>query len=343
LVDIAASNELATETAEMVQVLLNDTDWDVRLLSKSPLIKLIAQSLTDEQKRRVIFGLSIGTLDDELARAIEPTCPSPSRRCDAHRWLQDQGYRTFAMLCPILPQSLDQFVRKAVETIRPDQCEHVWAEVLNVRGESMTQTLASLENSHLHKAAEDLRAICGQEKRHAWEDYARETFLALTQAVPKREDGPKLRFLQYVTRESDAWWRACANQGAVLLGKFGNQQTGLAQPHEVSDSTSSTRTIPKAPAALPSQQMSSLLEEAAMLSKAAADAAGSAVAAAEKSANILARLVTLAKTADPSVPDGSTGHQKKAPDPKRSEAAKRAWVTIRNKKALPAPPLFNPK
>ncbi len=87
LVDIAASNELATETAEMVQVLLDDTDWDVRLLSKSPLIKLIAQSLKGEQKRRVIFGLSIGTLDDELARAIEPTCPSPIRRCEAHRWL----------------------------------------------------------------------------------------------------------------------------------------------------------------------------------------------------------------------------------------------------------------
>ena len=40
LVDIAASNELATETAEMVQVLLNDTDWDVRLLSKSQSVSL---------------------------------------------------------------------------------------------------------------------------------------------------------------------------------------------------------------------------------------------------------------------------------------------------------------
>ncbi len=233
LVDIAASKELAAETAEIVQVLLHDTDWDVRLLSKSPLIKLIAQSLTGEQKRRVIFGLSIGTLDDELARAIEPTCPSPSRRCEAHQWLQNQGYRTFAMLCPILPQPLGQFVRKAVEAIRPDKCEHVWAEVLNVRGESMIQTLASLENNQLHKAANDLRAICGQGKRRAWENYARETFLALAQAIPKREGGPKLRFLQYVTRESEAWWRDRANQGAVLLGRMGNQQPDLSQAHEV--------------------------------------------------------------------------------------------------------------
>jgi len=237
LVDIAASNELATETAEMVQVLLDDTDWDVRLLSKSPLIKLIAQSLKGEQKRRVIFGLSIGTLDDELARAIEPTCPSPSRRCEAHRWLQDQGYRTFAMLCPILPQPLDQFVRKALEAIRPDQCEHVWAEVLNVRGESMTQTLASLENNQLHKAADDLRAICGQGKRHAWEDYARETFLALAQATPKLEGGPRLRFLQYVNKLSEAWWRERTSEGAVLLGRTANLQPGIAQAHGVSELT----------------------------------------------------------------------------------------------------------
>ncbi len=237
LVDIAALNELATETAEMVQVLLDDTDWDVRLLSKSPLIKLIAQSLKGEQKRRVIFGLSIGTLDDELARAIEPTCPSPSRRCEAHRWLQDQGYRTFAMLCPILPQPLDQFVRKSLEAIRPDQCEHVWAEVLNVRGESMTQTLASLENNQLHKAADDLRAICGQGKRHAWEDYARETFLALAQATPKREGRPRLRFLQYVNKLSEAWWRERTSEGAVLLGRTANPQPGVAQARGVSELT----------------------------------------------------------------------------------------------------------
>jgi hypothetical protein len=290
----------------------------------------------------VIFGFSVGTLDDELARAIEPTCPSPSRRCEAHRWLQDQGYRTFATLCPILPQPLEQFVRKAMETIRPDQCEHVWAEVLNVRGESMTQTLASLENNQLHQAAEDLRAICGQGKRQAWEDHARETFSALAQATPKREGGPKLRFLQYVNKHSEAWWRERTSEGAVVLGRMGNQQPGLPQAHEVSLSGSSPRTIPEAPVVLPNQQISNLMEEAATLSKAATDAARSALEASEKSANLLARLVALTEATDSSIPSGTTGHQKKTPDPKRSEAAKRAWITIRKKKASSAPPLINP-
>lgn len=99
LVDIAATKELTNETIEIVQELLTNTGWDVRLLSKSPLIINIAESLSEEQKHRVIFGLSTGTLDDKLARSIEPTCPSASKRCEALRWLQDNEFRTFAMLC----------------------------------------------------------------------------------------------------------------------------------------------------------------------------------------------------------------------------------------------------
>jgi hypothetical protein len=93
---------------------------------------------------------------------------------------------------------------------------------------------------------------------------------------------------------------------------------------------------------LPNQQISNLMEEAATLSKVATDAARSALEAAEKSANLLARLVALTKATVSSIPSGTTGHQKKAPDPKRSEAAKRAWITIRKKKASSAPPLINP-
>ena len=48
----------------------------------------------------------------------------------------------------------------------------------------------------------------------AWENYARETFLALTRRVPPE----KLRFLQYVQPGQRRWWRAQKANGAVLLG-----------------------------------------------------------------------------------------------------------------------------
>jgi DNA repair photolyase len=336
LVDIAASNELATETAQMVHVLLDDTDWDVRLLSKSPLIKLIAQSLTAEQKSRVIFGLSTGSLDDELARAIEPTCPSPSRRFEALRWLQGEGYRTFAMLCPILPQPLEAFIEKATEAIRPEKCEHVWAEVLNVRGESMSRTLTALQRNSLHKAADDLRAISGEGKKAAWEQYARKTFLALAQAIPKQNAGPRLRFLQYVTRQTEGWWRERVNEGAVPLGRSANQEANPA-PRAAESNTAPAQSVPL-PEVTSTSPSLHLLEGVITAAKAAADAARLAAEAADKSANLLVQFAATLNPAAPSMPPSPARHLGKIPDPKRSEAAKRAWITIRRKKASQTPP-----
>jgi len=219
LVDIAATKELARETIEIVQVLLNDTGWNVRLLSKSPLITDIARSLSEEQKGRVIFGLSTGTLDDKLARAIEPTCPAASKRCEALRWLQDNGFRTFAMLCPILPQPMDQFLAKVEQLIRPEKCEHVWGEVINVRGQSMQKTLAGLQQAGLHQAAAELSAVSGEGSKPAWEAYARSTFQSLVNVIPRNATEPKLRFLQYVTKGSADWWEQQVANGAVVLQK----------------------------------------------------------------------------------------------------------------------------
>jgi len=217
LVDIAATEELTKETVEIVQVLLQDTGWEVRLLSKSPLIRKIADSLSKDQKNRVIFGLSTGTIDDEIARAIEPACPAASKRCEALRWLQDNEFRTFAMLCPIMPQPMDQFIEKMKDLIRPERCEHVWAEIINVRGLSMQKTIAGLERAGLHQAAADLGAVSGEGKKPAWEKYARDTFQALVKVVPRNADGPKLRFLQYVNKSSSSLWEQHVAHGAVLL------------------------------------------------------------------------------------------------------------------------------
>ena len=218
LVDIAATPELVEETIQIVQLLLNDTDWDLRLLSKSPLIQKVARSLSPTEKHRVIFGLSTGSLDDALARAVEPTCPSPARRTATLRWLQDQGYRTFAMLCPILPQPLPAFVAAVNRQVRPERCEHVWAEVVNLRGDSFTQSLAALTAAGLTQAAQDFEAVCGTGGTLSWEAYARETFQALAAAIPRHRTEPKLRFLQYVTPNSESWWQQQIGAGAIPLG-----------------------------------------------------------------------------------------------------------------------------
>jgi len=231
LVDVAANMELVRETIEACRVILELTDWDIRLLSKSSLLPRVAQGLEvlapvgqwsgpDGWRERIIYGVSTGTLDDGLARCIEGGTALVSTRLEALHWLQDNGYRTFGMVCPSLPQgdrgayergAYERFAREMASAIRAERCEHVWAEVMNVRGESFTRTIAALVNSGFQQEALRLDQVMAN--RGAWEEYARTTFWAHVGALPPG----KLRFLQYVTGESRGWWEGQRDKGAVVL------------------------------------------------------------------------------------------------------------------------------
>ena len=214
LVDVAANLATAKMTVAACLLILKYTCWQIRLLSKSALLKFVAEELA-EFKDRVIYGFSTGTFDDRLAASFEKHTSSPTARLRSLHWLQDNGYRTFAMICPSLPQEdYAAFAREAAVRVRVDLCEHVWCEVLNVRGKSLDKTCAALIEGGFTVEAERLRQVSGK-NNSAWEDYSRATFLAHAEVVPPA----KLRFLQYVSKDNVDWWRGQECRGAVLLGK----------------------------------------------------------------------------------------------------------------------------
>lgn len=92
--------------------------------------------------------------------------------------------------------------------------DHAWAEVINVRGESMHRTCEALEKAGLHADAERLKAV-SRKNSEAWEAYARSAFDACARYIPRK----KLRFLQYPTAETMEWWADRRDHGAILLGK----------------------------------------------------------------------------------------------------------------------------
>jgi DNA repair photolyase len=217
LVDVAANLELARETVEICKVILQLTNWEIRLLSKSNLLPKIADALS-EYKNRIIYGVSTGNLNDRIAAAYERGTPKVSKRLESLWWLQDNGYRTFGMICPSLPLEsdldYDRFAVDCAKAIRADRCEHVWAEVINVRGESFERTKTALNEAGFNAEAELLEAVTYD--KAAWEAYARKTFEAHAK-VYESQPG-KLRFLQYVNKSSRAeYWNSQVARGAVLL------------------------------------------------------------------------------------------------------------------------------
>ncbi len=219
-VDVAANIELVRETIECCKSILSLTNWQIRLLSKSNLLPKIAQGLDGncdraDARSKVIYGVSTGTLDNKLASAFEQGCPLVSKRIESLHWLQDNGFRTYGMICPSLPQmDYAKFAREMADAIRWEQCEHVWAEIINVRGESMERTAHALRESGYEWQAEQLEYVAAD--KYAWELYARETFEAHANIYG---DSGKLRFLQYVNINNMIYWgdRERIKKGAVCL------------------------------------------------------------------------------------------------------------------------------
>lgn len=219
LVDVAANMTLVRETIDACALILKHTHWQIRLLSKSNLLPKIAQGLGNayEAKERIIYGVSTGTLDDRIAAAFEKDTPLVSKRLQSLHWLQNEGFRTFGMICPSLPQMGDDyksFARDMAAAIRAEKCEHVWAEVINVRGESMTRTTRALVAAGFHEEATKLTLVSLDAK--AWEIYNRATFEAHAEVY--NEFVGKLRYLVYVNPKNIDYWRTQVSRGAVLLG-----------------------------------------------------------------------------------------------------------------------------
>ena len=220
LVDVAATMDLLRETAAACILIFEHTEWQIRLLSKSPLLaKLVTKELIPAKYHpRLILGFSTGTLDDDIAAAIEKGTGKVSRRIKALHELQDRGIRTFGMICPSLPygtqKEYDEFSRRMCEALRIERCEHVWAEVINLRGESLTKTVEALGGAGYETEARRLEAVSIPGSKAAWEQYARMTFEAHRKHVPEG----KLRFLQYVNKDTAECWSCQRQCGAVLLG-----------------------------------------------------------------------------------------------------------------------------
>ncbi|TAE92034.1 MAG: hypothetical protein EAZ81_04050 [Verrucomicrobia bacterium] len=215
IVDPLANMELMEESFQMILAIMELTNWDVRILTKSMLIKKLATKIPDEYRHRIIYGLSIGTLDDRISRVVEKLTSPPRLRMKAYRELQRQGLRTYSMHCPILPQSdYSAFAEKLAAEMNWQADELVWGEALNLRGDSVKNTIAALEKAELHDEANLLARV--SRSRVMWEtQYNRPLFEALASVCPPE----KLRYLVYPAPEYRDYWLGLRDRGAVVLGE----------------------------------------------------------------------------------------------------------------------------
>ena len=191
---------------------MESSNLQVRVLSKSILILEIAKAL-DKFKDRIVYGLSTGTFRDEISACIEGNTSSIRERIEMVKVLQESGYRTYGMLCPILPSEMP-YLDKLVDAIEPGKCEHIWAEAINLRGKSLVRTRDKLKSCGLDGDAHSLEQVMGNKEN--WRNYSKELFLNVRAELEKRGASDKLRYLQYVTGEPKEFTQFFESESGAL-------------------------------------------------------------------------------------------------------------------------------
>ncbi len=206
----ATANHVLT-TATAARLILEQSNLQIRILSKSSRIVDVAIGLP-EFKDRVTYGLSTGTCLDEISKSIETNASPIKERIVALHWLQDNGYRTFGMICPVLPSEKGR-VKELLDQVRPELCEDVWVEAINDKGSSLTNTLVALQSSNLDFHAYALKEIM-KSKDH-WREYTQELYLGFRRELRKQKMMHKLHYLQYTTKSDINFFTP--KQGAICL------------------------------------------------------------------------------------------------------------------------------
>ena len=99
----ALNSQARAMVRRMLELIRDRSTLNVRILTRSPLAREDFD-LYQTFGNRLVFGMSIPTLDDRLARLYEPKAPSPSRRLETLRLAVSKGISVYAAVAPTYPE-----------------------------------------------------------------------------------------------------------------------------------------------------------------------------------------------------------------------------------------------
>jgi DNA repair photolyase len=132
-------NDAALQLVEnALRLILNDSTLNVRILTRSPRARKHFK-LYQEFGNRLMFGMSIPTLNNELARIYEPNAPAPTQRLKTLQEAKDAGLNVYVTMAPTYPECDETDLRKTLTEIKKLKPLTIFHEPINVRAENVAR------------------------------------------------------------------------------------------------------------------------------------------------------------------------------------------------------------
>src|SRR6266700_650701 len=167
--DPARQRELAAHARFLVrrslELIRDRSTLNVRILTRSPLARTDFDLFASFGKR-LVFGMSLPTLRNDLAKVYEPKAPAPSQRLAALRAAKDAGLHVYVAMAPTYPECDEADLRATLRAVGDLDPITIFHEPINIRAENVERI-----QSHARELGVRLKTQVFA-TRESWQDYA---------------------------------------------------------------------------------------------------------------------------------------------------------------------------
>jgi DNA repair photolyase len=165
----ARQRELAEHARLLVrrslELIRDESTLNVRILTRSPLARADF-NLFRSFGKRLVFGMSLPTLRNDLAKVYEPKAPAPSQRLAALQAAKKIGLHVYVAMAPTYPECDEADLRATLKAVAELEPITVFHEPINIRAENVARIEAQAESLGVRLKTEVFAS------RESWQDYA---------------------------------------------------------------------------------------------------------------------------------------------------------------------------
>ena len=204
LADREMNSRLRFIVRRSLELILEHSTLNVRILTRGPAAKLDLD-LFKKFGNRLIFGMSLPTLNPTLARLYEPDAPAPMRRLETMQLIRAAGVNVFVAMAPTPPECDEADLGRTLEKIRELDPVTVFHEPINLRAENVERIRAHA----VSLGCESLLNAGVFSTRDSWRSYAIESLRSVEHLAAEAGLGDRLHLWPDATLGSKL---SCAQQ-----------------------------------------------------------------------------------------------------------------------------------